>query len=176
PASPAERYPRLLANLGRVDGHGGWDVLAAVKAISPHLAQYLLKFPFGDVYSRPGLVLREREVSSITALSTQSAWTQFKVHVSAGLRAGLKRNEILAIVIPPAVYCGFPHGPQRPVRRQARSSTIWKTASNALLQLFTERQRSPRVRRPGLATITAVVLVLELCSEAWSDEPAYAAV
>ncbi|TVM33094.1 hypothetical protein [Oceanidesulfovibrio marinus] len=44
-----------------------------------------------------------------------------------------------------------------------------------MLQLFTERQRSPRVRRPGLATITAVVLVLALFSAAWSAEPADAA-
>ncbi|QJT08437.1 carboxymuconolactone decarboxylase family protein [Oceanidesulfovibrio marinus] len=108
PENPSERYTRGLENLGRVDGHGGGDVLAAVEAISPDLAQYLVEFPFGDVYARPGLGLREREVSAITALATQSAWPQFKVHVRAGLRAGLTRNEILEIVIQTAVYCGFP--------------------------------------------------------------------
>lgn len=44
-----------------------------------------------------------------------------------------------------------------------------------MLQPFTERQRSPRVRRLGLATIMAVVLVFALFSAAWSAGPADAA-
>ncbi|TVM17424.1 carboxymuconolactone decarboxylase family protein [Oceanidesulfovibrio indonesiensis] len=108
PEDQSERHMRGLANLARVDGHGGAEVLAAVEAVSPDLARYLVEFAFGDVYARPGLSLRDREIAALTALAAQSAWPQFKVHVRAALRAGLTRNEIIELVIQAAVYCGFP--------------------------------------------------------------------
>lgn len=108
PEEQSERYIRGLDNLARVDGHGGAEVLAAVESVSPDMARYLVEFPFGDVYARPGLSMRDREIAALTALAAQSAWPQFKVHVRAALRAGLTRDEIIELIIQAAVYCGFP--------------------------------------------------------------------
>ncbi len=37
--------------------------------IAPEFARYLIEFPFGDIYSRPGLDLKSREIATIAALA-----------------------------------------------------------------------------------------------------------
>jgi 4-carboxymuconolactone decarboxylase len=68
-----------------------------------------VEFGFGDVYSRPGLSLRERELATIAALTALGTATpQLKVHIAAGLHVGLSREEILEVMIQMALYAGFP--------------------------------------------------------------------
>jgi len=54
------RYQRGLARLSEVDGRAGEEVVAKVAAISPDFALYLVEFPFGDIYTRGGLDLKQR--------------------------------------------------------------------------------------------------------------------
>lgn len=50
--------------------------------------------PFGDIYSRPGLALRDREIATIAALAAMgNATPQLKVHIEAGLNVGLSQAE-----------------------------------------------------------------------------------
>jgi 4-carboxymuconolactone decarboxylase len=104
-----ERFERGAAALERIDGEGGDKVVAALADIAPDFARYLLEFPFGDIYSRPGLGLREREIATIAALTALgNAAPQLKVHIQAGLNVGLTRAEIVEILMQMAVYAGFP--------------------------------------------------------------------
>lgn len=95
--------------LSEIDGHAGENVIAQLSDIAPDFARYVIEFPFGDVYSRPGLDLRSREVATIAALAALgNAAPQLKVHIEAGLNVGLSRDEIVEILIQMAVYAGFP--------------------------------------------------------------------
>lgn len=103
------RFERGALALAAIDGEAGEKVVAALADIAPDFARYLIEFPFGDIYSRPGLDLRSREIATIaalTALGTASA--QLNVHVKAGLNVGLSRDEIVEIIMQMAVYAGFP--------------------------------------------------------------------
>ncbi|MEO9167562.1 MAG: carboxymuconolactone decarboxylase family protein [Aestuariivirga sp.] len=103
------RYERGLKRLSEVDGRVGEEVVAKIAAISPDLARYAVEFAFGDIYTRGGLDLKQREIATIAALTALGhALPQLKVHVAAGLNVGLTRDEILEIVIQMAVYAGFP--------------------------------------------------------------------
>ena len=103
------RHARGLRLLSAVDGRGSEEVVAKVAAISPDFARCLVEFPFGDVYARSGLDLKQREIATIAALvALGNALPQLKVHVAAGLHVGLTRDEILEIIIQTAVYAGFP--------------------------------------------------------------------
>jgi 4-carboxymuconolactone decarboxylase len=105
-ASRLERGRRALAE---IDGEAGHKVVAALADIAPDFATYVLEFPFGDVYSRPGLPLREREIATIAALAAMgNARPQLEVHIEAGLNVGLSRDEIVEILMQMAVYAGFP--------------------------------------------------------------------
>ena len=104
--SRLERGTRALA---RIDGEAGQNVIAALADIAPDFATYVLEFPFGDIYSRPGLSVRDREIAAIASLAAQgNATPQLKVHIEAGLNVGLTREEITEILMQMAVYAGFP--------------------------------------------------------------------
>jgi len=104
-----ERYERGLRALSEIDGHGGQKVIDALADIAPDFGRYLIEFPFGDIYSRGILDLREREIATIAALTALgNAAPQLKVHIQAGLNVGLSRDEIVETIMQMAVYAGFP--------------------------------------------------------------------
>ncbi|CAG9210442.1 4-carboxymuconolactone decarboxylase [Paraburkholderia tropica] len=95
--------------LTAIDGHAGEQVVASLADIAPDFATYLLEFPFGDIYARPGLDLRAREIATIAALTALGhAQPQLKVHIAAGLNVGLSEEEIVETIMQMAVYAGFP--------------------------------------------------------------------
>lgn len=84
-------------------------MIASLADICPDLGRYIVEFGFGDVYSRPSLSLRERELATIAALTALgTAMPQLKVHIAAGLNVGLSRDEILEAIIQMSLYAGFP--------------------------------------------------------------------
>ncbi len=103
------RLDRGRRMLERIDGQAGQAVIDALDGIAPDFAQYLFEYPFGDIMSRPGLGLREREIATIAALcAVGNATPQLEVHIRAGLNCGLSREEIVEILMQMSVYAGFP--------------------------------------------------------------------
>ena len=99
----------MKISLETIDGQAGQNVIDALADIAPDFANYLFEFPFGDIYSRPGLSLRDREVATISALAAMgTAQPQLKVHIEAGLNVGISQEEITEILMQMAVYAGFP--------------------------------------------------------------------
>lgn len=103
------RFERGLENLRKIDGEAGEKVIEGLKDVSPDLARYTIEYPFADIYARPDLGLREREIGTIAALTAMgNAQPQLKVHIQAGLNVGLTKREIEEIIIQMSVYAGFP--------------------------------------------------------------------
>lgn len=106
---PSERFITGQEMLQKVDGKGGDAVVESLQDIAPDFAQYLIEFPFGDIYSRPGLDLRSREIATVAALTALgNAAPQLKVHIGAALHVGLTQDEIVEVIMQMAVYAGFP--------------------------------------------------------------------
>lgn len=105
----SERYATGLNILRQVDGKGGEVVLESLRDIAPDFARYLIEFPFGDIYARPGLDLKSREIAVVAALTALgNASPQLKVHIAAALHVGCTREEIVEVIMQMAVYAGFP--------------------------------------------------------------------
>jgi 4-carboxymuconolactone decarboxylase len=103
------RYEQGLAKLREIDGEVGERVIDSLADIAPDFARYLIEFPFGDIYSRPGLDLRSREIAVVAALTAMgNAAPQLKVHRQAALNVGVTREEIVEVIMQMAVYAGFP--------------------------------------------------------------------
>lgn len=103
------RYHRGLEKLREIDGQAGERVIASLADIAPDFARYLIEFPFGDIYSRPELDLRSREIAVVAALTAMgNAAPQLKVHLHGALNVGVTREEIVEVIIQMAVYAGFP--------------------------------------------------------------------
>ncbi len=104
-----DRYADGLARLAEVDGEQGQRVIDALQDVAPDLARYIIEFPFGDIYQRSGLDLRQRQIATIAGLTALGhAQPQLKVHIGAGLNVGLTPNEIVETIMQMAVYAGFP--------------------------------------------------------------------
>lgn len=105
----SERRIRGENALARVDGEAGIQVVEALAASFPEFATYLLEYPFGDIYCRPGLGLREREIAVVAALCAMAnAGPQLRVHLHAALHVGCTPRELLEVVMQMSVYAGFP--------------------------------------------------------------------
>jgi 4-carboxymuconolactone decarboxylase len=106
---PETRYDRGLQKLSEIDGQAGERVIESLADIAPDFARYLIEFPFGDIYARPGLDVKNREIATVAALTALgNAQPQLKVHIHAALNVGCTQTEILEVIMQMAVYAGFP--------------------------------------------------------------------
>jgi 4-carboxymuconolactone decarboxylase len=104
-----ERYERGLRRLQQVDAEQVGRIVAGLRDIAPDFANYLIEFPFGDIYSRPGLDLKTRQVATVAALTAMgTAAPQLKVHIHGALNVGCMREEIIEVIMQMAIYAGFP--------------------------------------------------------------------
>ncbi|WP_296445463.1 carboxymuconolactone decarboxylase family protein [Rhodoferax sp. UBA5149] len=109
PPVEAERFRKGWDALMHIDGHAGEQVIASLADVAPDLGRFIIEFGFGDIYTRPGLDLLQRElitVAALTALGT--AAPQLKVHVHGLLNVGGTREQLIETVIHVAAYAGFP--------------------------------------------------------------------
>lgn len=103
-----ERYQRGYQKLAEIDGQAGENIIAALQDVSPELAQYTIEFPFGDIYSRPNLDLKSREIATVAALTALGKLPQLNVHIHGALNVGCTQEEIKEVILQMAVYAGFP--------------------------------------------------------------------
>ena len=108
-SAESSRYSRGWEKLREIDGQAGERVIASLSDIAPDFAKYLIEFPFGDIYSRPQLDLKSREIGVVAALTALgNAAPQLKVHIHGALNVGCTREEVVEIIMQMAVYAGFP--------------------------------------------------------------------
>ncbi|MBR7892140.1 carboxymuconolactone decarboxylase family protein [Burkholderia multivorans] len=104
-----DRYARGWDKLKEIDGDAGERVIAALAPIAPDFARMVIEFSFGEIYSRPQLDLKSREIATIAALAALgNAQPQLKVHIEGALNVGCTRDEIVEVFMQMAVYAGFP--------------------------------------------------------------------
>ncbi|GKT04113.1 carboxymuconolactone decarboxylase family protein [Furfurilactobacillus entadae] len=103
------RLERGQKRLQEVDANAATSVMTALADIAPDVATYIEEFAFGDIYSRPGLSLKQRELITITSLLTQGdTAAQLRVHINGCLNVGLSRQEVVEAIIQCLPYVGFP--------------------------------------------------------------------
>ncbi len=103
------RFEAGLQRLAEIDGEAGAKVISALESIAPDLARYTIEFPFGDIYQRPALDLKSREIATVAALTALGhAQPQLAVHLHGALNVGCTPQEVIEVIIQMAVYAGFP--------------------------------------------------------------------
>ncbi len=103
------RFEQGLKKLSEIDGEAGHKVIDSLQDICPDLARYTIEYPFADIYSRPGLDLKSREIATVAALTALgNCQPQLKVHLQAALNVGCSADEIKEVILQMSVYAGFP--------------------------------------------------------------------
>jgi 4-carboxymuconolactone decarboxylase len=105
----ADRYERGLETLQRLDGEQVGRIVAGLADIAPDFARYLIEFPFGDLYARPGLDMKSRQLATVAALTALgTAAPQLRVHLHGALNLGWSQQELVEAIMQMAAYAGFP--------------------------------------------------------------------
>ncbi|HEX9124416.1 MAG TPA: carboxymuconolactone decarboxylase family protein [Actinomycetota bacterium] len=72
------------------------------------LGRFIIEFAYGEVYVRPGLSLRDRQIATVAVLVALGRSSQLPVHLRSSLKAGLSPDELKEIILQVATLAGFP--------------------------------------------------------------------
>ncbi len=105
------------------------------------LGRYIVEFSFGDIYSRAGLSLRDRQIATVAMLTALGGREpQLRLHLGAALNVGLSAQEIEEIIIHTVSYGGFPkainamHLLQEVLAETAQNSTLGEGSGQAVTE------------------------------------------
>jgi 4-carboxymuconolactone decarboxylase len=109
PDSREASFQRGMEALTAIDGAGGQKVIDSLADISPELGHQVVAWAFGEMYVRPGLAPRDRQLVTLGMLTALGGCEpQLDVHINAALNVGLTTDEIVEALLHSAVYCGMP--------------------------------------------------------------------
>ena len=101
----AERHQKGAESVKQVLGPRAEESLATLGELGDRIIETI----YGDIYQRPGLTLKERQIATLCMLMALGGKDrQVKVHMRAGLRVGITEDELRELVIQLAAYAGFP--------------------------------------------------------------------
>ena len=90
---------------------GDEHVDRAVAATTPFTApfqDFITRYAWGDIWSRPGLSRAERSLVTLAVLAAMQHEGELAMHVRAALRNGLTPEQIREVLLQVAVYAGVP--------------------------------------------------------------------
>lgn len=104
-----ERYQYGMKVLEQVDGEAGQRIVDSLADTSPELGHQVVAWAFGDMYARPELPPRERQLVTLGVLAALGGCEiELEVHINAALNVGLTPIEISEALLHTAVYAGMP--------------------------------------------------------------------
>jgi 4-carboxymuconolactone decarboxylase len=90
---------------------GDEHVDRAVAATTPFTApfqDFITRYAWGDIWSRPGLSRAERSLVTLAVLAAMQHEGELAMHVRAALRNGLTPEQIREVLLQVAIYAGVP--------------------------------------------------------------------
>ena len=82
--------------------------IARTTDLTHDFQDFITRYAWGGIWTRPGLDRRTRSCITLTALVAGGHQEELAMHVRAALRNGLTVGEIQECLLQTAVYCGVP--------------------------------------------------------------------
>jgi 3-oxoadipate enol-lactonase / 4-carboxymuconolactone decarboxylase len=122
PVEAAERVAELIARHVYPDVHtAGMAVrrevlgdthvdraIANATEFTADFQDFITRYAWGTIWTRPGLDRRSRSLITLTALIARGHHEELAMHVRAARRNGLTNDEIKELILQTAIYCGVP--------------------------------------------------------------------
>lgn len=105
------RRERGSATLARTSGASGDRVVTSFDDLAPDIGRAIVEHSYGDIFCRPGLDPKTRELaacSALAAVATKAMETPLRVHLDAAITAGATRTEIVETLLNLTPYRGYP--------------------------------------------------------------------
>jgi 4-carboxymuconolactone decarboxylase len=105
----AERFQAGLEVRREVLGAAHVDrSLAGATEFGRPLQELVTEYCWGEVWTRPGLSLRDRSLINLGMLTALGRGEELKLHVRGALNNGCSVEEIQETLLQTAIYCGVP--------------------------------------------------------------------
>jgi 4-carboxymuconolactone decarboxylase len=127
-----ERLQRGDAVIRSLNNGAPQPALERMRREFPFLAEATEGYALGEVWSRPNLDNRTRQLAAVAAFAAMGERAFMKIHAGYALNIGVSEDELKEIIYMVTVPAGFPRA---------------IAASQALAELFAERRAAPR-RQP----------------------------
>jgi 3-oxoadipate enol-lactonase / 4-carboxymuconolactone decarboxylase len=121
PAEAPERVAELIAKHVQPDTYtagmavrrevlGDDHVNRAVAAteFTADFQEFIIRYAWGTIWTRPGLDRRSRSLITLTALVAGGHHDELAMHLRAARRNGVTNDEIKELILQTAIYCGVP--------------------------------------------------------------------
>jgi 4-carboxymuconolactone decarboxylase len=82
--------------------------VAGTTAVTADFQDFITRYAWGEIWSRPGLSRAERSMITLTALVVLRQDEELAMHLRAALRNGLTPAQISEVLLHTAVYAGVP--------------------------------------------------------------------
>jgi 4-carboxymuconolactone decarboxylase len=104
-----EAYERGMRVRREVLGDEHVDrAVAATTDATREFQDFITRYAWGEVWSRPGLDRRARSCVTLGALVALGRFDELAMHIRAARLNGLETDEIKEVLLQTAVYCGVP--------------------------------------------------------------------
>lgn len=105
-----ERRAAGLDARRRILGNAYVDrVQAQTTELTADFQDFLTRYVWGEIWTRPGLDQRTRRVLVLGTLIALGRWDEFRLHARAAVEeGGFAIADVREIVLQQAVYCGIP--------------------------------------------------------------------
>ena len=77
---------------------------------TPEFQDFITRFAWGTVWTRPGLDVRTRRLLVLAITAAMGRWEEFRLHVRTGLAHELEWCDLEEVLLQTAVYAGVPAG------------------------------------------------------------------
>lgn len=84
------------------------QLVESYRDLDENIADYIVSFAFGDIYSRDSLTQKEQTLVTIASLTALGIEPQLKLHINVGFNVGLTQEQIVGALIHGIPYVGFP--------------------------------------------------------------------
>ena len=82
--------------------------IARTSAFTADFQDFITRYAWGEIWSRPELDRRTRSCITLMALIALGREDELEMHVRAALRNGVTADEMKEVILQSAVYCGVP--------------------------------------------------------------------
>jgi 4-carboxymuconolactone decarboxylase len=105
----SEKFERGMAVRREVLGSEYVDrSLAETDDFSRPIMELVTEYCWGEIWTQPELPRKTRSLINLAMISALNRPHELKVHVRGALRNGCSKEEIRAVLMQVAIYCGVP--------------------------------------------------------------------
>lgn len=107
-ADENELFERGTAVTKQLFGEGAGGGGMPAQKLAPDFFKMVTEFCFGGFWSRPGLDVRSRSLCTVAQLAALGKTNELKGHLMGALNIGIKREELVEVLMQTSQYAGIP--------------------------------------------------------------------